>query len=186
MRRSRGARRINREWSSLIKRSLVYGAVMFLLAVAENSFFGNLHHLPATPELVLAAVSVIAFTDSREAAMISAITGGIMTDAICGTGIYLSPILYFGVALLISGLSKKMIPRYPSWLAVLPMACAFLALFGIARTYIFDGGAKFLELLLHTILPEFIFTVIFSLPLYPLIKLSVKPFGSKQRNNFGA
>ena len=157
-----------------IKRIFIYSVILFLLTVAENSFFGSLRLLPSTPDLILGAVAVIALTDSRETSCIMAIIGGIMADAICGVGIYLSPILYFVVVLLICPFSKKMMRSYLSWLAILPLALIMRALYTVAKAYIFGSGIEIVQLLRYAVLPEAICTAIFSLCLYPIITLSVR------------
>lgn len=152
-----------------IKRILIYSALLFLLSVAEGSFFSSLRLIPATPDLILGVITVVTLTDTRETALISAIVGGVMTDAICGTGIYLSPIFYFLVVLVLCPLAKKMMKSYLSWLALFPIALLMRAIYTTARAYLFGGSLEFSEILLYAVLPEIICTLIFSLVLYPVV-----------------
>ena len=154
-----------------LRRILIYSALFFLLAVAESSFFGSLRLLPATPDLILGALTVIAVTDSRETALVSAIVGGVMADALLSTGIYLTPIFFFAVALILNPISKKMMRSYLSWLTLLPIALLLRALYTVGRAYLFGSGPGFAELLRYAVLPEVICTAIFSLALYPIITL---------------
>ena len=154
-----------------IRRILIYSALLFLLSVAQSSFFSALRVIPATPDLILGVVSVIALTDTRESALITAIIGGIMTDAICGVGIYLSPIFYFIAVLILSAFAKKMMKSYLSWLALFPAALLLRALYTVGKAYIFGGGFRFTEILRYAVLPEIICTAIFSLALYPAVVL---------------
>lgn len=185
MRGMKGRKRITDETASAIKRTVIYVALMFLLAIARYSFFEQLVFLPVSPDLVLAAVSVIALTDRRETALISAVAGGIMTDAIGGAGVYLSPIAYFAAALIIGLFAKKMMARYLSWLVVLPIACAIGALLTVAEAYVGGGNAVFSQLLLRTVLPELLCSALLALPVYPLVRLCVLPFKGKRRGLSG-
>lgn len=155
-----------------IKRILIYSALLFFLSVAESSFFANLKILPATPDLILGAVTVVALTDTRKTATVTAIIGGIMSDAVCGTGIYLSPLFYLAVALILSPFSKKMLRSYLSWLAIFPIALLMRALYTVGRAYLFGGGLEFTELLRYVVLPEILCTAVFCLLLYPAVALS--------------
>ena len=157
-----------------IKRILIYSALLFLLSVAQSSFFGSLRILPATPDLILGALTVIAVTDTRETAAISAIIGGVMSDAICGTGIYLSPIFYFTLILILHLFAKKMLKSYLSWLTLFPVALLFRALYTVGRAYLFGGSLGFLEILRYAVLPEAVCTAIFSLALYPVVVLCAR------------
>lgn len=156
-----------------IKRILIYTGLLFILAVAKGSFFSSLRLLPATPDLILGALTVIALTDTRETAVVCAIIGGVMTDAICSTGIYLSPIFYFILILILHPFAKKMMRSYLSWLTLLPVALVLRGLYTTAGAYLFGGSFGFLEILRYAVLPEAICTAIFSLALYPIVTLCV-------------
>jgi hypothetical protein len=155
-----------------IKRILIYTALLFILSIAESSFFGSLRIIPAIPDLILGAVTVVAVTDTRETSLITAVIGGVMADAICGTGIYLSPLFYFLVALLLCPLAKKMMKSYLSWLSLFPLALLMRAIYTVARAYLFGNGLGILEILRYAVMPEAICTAILCLSLYPLITLA--------------
>lgn len=180
MRRMRRGGRMSEDTLGMLKRSAVYVLVMFLFAVMRCSFFENLAFMPASPDLVLAAVSVIAFTDSKETAVIAATAGGIITDAIGGAGAYLSPLLYFAVAMIIGIFAKKMMEKYLSWLALLPVACILAALVTFLENFVGVAGASAIDILLNTVLPELAVSALLALPIYPLIRLCVLPFKKRR------
>lgn len=164
-----------KETEGQIKRIAVYSLLLFILRVAECSFFGGIRLLPAVPDLVLGALTVIALIDTRETAMISAIIGGVLTDAIGASGIYLSPLFYFCVALLLSLLSKKMMRSYLSYLALMPIALLARAVFTLGKGWLFGNGLGALEILRYAVLPEAICTAVFCLALYPIICICADP-----------
>ena len=174
--------RIDKMRSSMMKkRVLLYSAVIFLLAVARGSFFARLEILPVSPDLVLAVVAAVAVVDSIETAAITGVIGGVITDAVCGYGMYLSPAVYLVAAVVIAMATKKMMPRYLSWLATLPIACLIGGGATLLKCFLFGPSAAFVQLIRYIIIPEFVVTVIFALPLFPLIKLCSSVGGGRSR-----
>ena len=169
-----------KETEAQIKRIAVYSAILFFLAIAESSFFSGIRYLPATPDLILGALTVIAITDTRETSMICAVIGGIMADALFGVGIYLSPIFYLLAVLILHPLAKKMLRSYLSWLSLFPLALLLRALYTLGRAYLFGNSLGFTEILRYAILPEAICTAVFSLCLYPLITLAISLLRGKR------
>ena len=127
----------------LVKRIVIYGLLIFFLSVAMSSFFANLHHLPATPDLMLGAVLAVAVIDDRKVAAIVAVVGGVTADALGGVGASLSPLLYLSVILTVGILSEKMLPRFLSWLILLLPSLLLRALFTLAGFWLYTGGGSF-------------------------------------------
>lgn len=167
--------------SALTKRIAVYTLLFFVLSVIECSFLGRIEILPASPDLLIAAVAAIAVIDRHEGTLVSAIIAGIMIDAIGGVGIYLSPLVYFVIALLITLIAKKMMTSYLSYLAILPIVCLLRAAATIGEAYIYRQGYSIVEILKYAVLPEAICTLIFALPLYPLVALCAKIMTKQKR-----
>ncbi len=168
--------RLSEERRASLKRLAVYVAWFFILAIAETSFFANVTILPSAPNLILPVILVIALTDTRENTVIAAIAGGLIGDAISATGIYLSPIFYMAAALLLCLFAKKMMPRFLSWLALMPVTLAFVAIFSLLIALLYYRPFNIGDLLLSAVLPKVIGTLLFSLPLFPLVSISVSPF----------
>ena len=166
-----GTRRPIRD-TSLVTHTATYSAVIFLLAVAQCSFFARIEKLPAIPDLILAAVAVVAVIDRWETAILSGIVGGVVIDALGGVGISLSPLFYFVVALVLGALAKKMMQSYLSWVAVMIPALALRAVFTVIQVLLLGNGGGIVQILGQIVLPELICTAVFSLPIYPLILLS--------------
>lgn len=165
----------------LVKRIVIYGLLIFFLSVAMSSFFANLRHLPATPDLMLGAVLAVAVIDDRRTAAIVAVVGGVAVDALGGVGISLSPLLYLSVILTVGILSEKMLPRFLSWLILLLPSLLLRALFTLAGFWLYTGGGSFSGIVSGVLLPEAVCTLIFSLPLYFLVTLCALPL--KERRN---
>lgn len=158
--------RSRRAREDVLRRTVVWGGLLLLLAVSESSFFSRLHFLPATPDLILGAVVAIALLDSVPVAAVAAVIGGVMTDALGGVGAYFSPILYLFTVLLVGGMAEKMMARFWSWLLLmLPGICLRAGLTFLKIRPLFSGD-RFAEIFRGILLPEAIVTILLGIPLY--------------------
>ncbi len=181
MRRARTMHRGGNFRPELVKRIVIYGLLVFFLSVAMSSFFANLRHLPATPDLLLCAVLAVAVIDDRRTAAIVAVVGGVTVDALGGVGISISPLLYLSMILTVGILSEKMLPRFLSWLILLLPSLLLRAIFTLAGFWIYTGGGSLAGIVTGVLLPEAVCTLIFGLPLYFLVTLCTLPL--KERRN---
>ena len=179
MRKNRQGRIDKMRSSMMRKRVLLYSAVIFLLTVARGSFFARLEILPVSPDLVLGVVAAVAVVDSIETAAITGVIGGIIADAVGGFGMYLSPVVYLVAAIAVAVITKKMMPRYLSWLTTFPVACVIGAGATALKSFLFGAPIAPVALIRYIIIPEFIITVIFALPLFPIVKLCASVGGGK-------
>lgn len=168
----------------IIKRVLIWGILLLVLAAAKCSFFSNLHICPATPDLLVGAVAAITLLDSKKSAAIFAVAAGIVSDALGGAGISLSPVVYLLIAALVAVLGEKMLPAFPSYAVLLIPAILARELIGMAEIFVLYRSLPTLEVILGTFLPEAICTFIFCLGLYPLIKLCSLPLGARNKFSF--
>ena len=158
-----------REIAADVKRMCVYTAIIFLAVIAEKSFFASISYLPTSPDLIIGIICAVALADKRENAVITAIVGGLATDALGGAAIYLSPLVYFALALTVAAISGKMLKKYPSYLALLGIALIFRAAYTLGVCCII-GKMGFSHALLDGVLPKVISTAVFCLPLYFAVK----------------
>ncbi len=167
----------------ILWRILCYGFLILILASAESSFFPSLRFLPASPDLLLGAVTAVSLLDTRRASLVFAIAAGLMGDAIGGVGAPLSALLYVAVACVAGALGEKMLPRYGSYLVLLLPSLLLRAGYS-ALLYLwagsFEGLASFVG---QRLVPEAAVTAVASLALYFLVKLSMLPF--REKRTFG-
>lgn len=167
--------------AATLKKVAIYSAIFFIIAVAQCSFFANLTFLGVVPNLVIGAVAAISLFESEHTSAVASIGAGFLTDALGGSGISISPLLFLSVALLLSALSKKILKGFFPWILLLTVA----NLFGIACTYLrllISNTLPSTELLFKTIiLPEFFYTLLFSLPLYFIFKFAARLGETKGR-----
>ncbi|MBR2387765.1 MAG: hypothetical protein IKB02_03245 [Clostridia bacterium] len=165
----------------LWRRLLVFLPAMFILAVAECSFFAQLYFLPATPDLMLGFVVAVAMLDSQHSAAICGIGAGFIIDAVGATGISFSPLFYMLCGAFCAVLAKKMLPSFLSWLVELAIFSVVKGLYTLAGLYYSWSGAPIGTVLLRTVLPEIICTFVICLPIFFIVKLCMIPIDSKRR-----
>lgn len=167
--------------AAVIKRIIIYGITFFILGVAQCSFFNELSFLSATPNIILGAVAAVSLIDSQRSAAVCGIAAGFLIDALGGTGISLSPIALLCVALLCSEIAKKILPTFISWVIILIPASLTGSIFTLANIFLLVGKFQLSAVFKTILLPEFILTVIFSVPLFFIIKLCVRLADAKNK-----
>lgn len=163
-RRSNEAKR-----SAIIRRILFYTPTFFILGILQCSFFTELSFISAVPNIVMGAVAAVAFLDSMHTSVICALASGFMIDALGSSGISLSPIAFLVIALVASEISKKILPTFIAYFAVIIPSVALNSIFTIIKIFFATGELRFLSIFKPILLPEFILTLIFSLPLFFII-----------------
>ena len=167
--------RLSEQRRSAVKRMVVYSLWFFFIAIAEASFFANLSVMPTSPRLILPALAVIALLDNKRNTVIAAVIGGTLECALSGSGIYLLPLFYLLSALLLCLVAKKMLPKYPSFLVLLPITLVLTAIYDMLSAMAFAPSFDLADAFISVILPRTVETAIFALPLFSLISLSISP-----------
>ena len=167
--------------TAIIKRIVIYGLLIFILSVAQCSFFTNLDFLKVTPNIIVGAIAAIALCDSQKTACICAISAGFLIDALSGSGISVSPIALFAVALISCEISKKLLRNFLTWIAVLIPAILTDALFSLAYLYLEFERFSLSTVIKGIMIPEMIYTAIFSLPLFFIVKPCSRLANSKNK-----
>ena len=164
-----------------IRRALVFSPVIFLLAVAQCSFFSQLKFLSAVPDLMLGIVVAVAILDSQESAAVCGIGAGFVVDAIGATGLSFSPVFYMLCGVFCAALAKKMLPSFLTWTVQLAAFSGIKIFFTLANILYMSSEMSFFSVLVDTLIPEFFCTFIICLPIFFIIKLCMIPIDSNRR-----
>lgn len=159
---------------SVMRRVIFYGVLFFILCVAATSFFGQLSFLSVVPNLALGGVAAVALLDEEKCAIVCGIAAGFLADAIGGSGISLSPIIFMLVAIVCAEISKKMLPHFLSWLVVMLVAAVLGAAGTVLNIFVNTSGVTITSIAKDLLLPELLATYFLSLPIFFLVKLSVR------------
>lgn len=159
---------------SVMRRVIFYGVLFFILCVAETSFFGQLSFLSVVPNLALGGVAAVALLDEERSAVVCGIAAGFLADAIGGSGISLSPLIFMAVAIVCSEISKKMLPHFLSWLVIMLVAAVLGAMGTVLNIAVNTSGISIASIAKTLLLPELLATYFISLPIFFLVKLCVR------------
>ncbi len=165
----------------LLRRLIVYGLLIFLLAVLQCSFFSQLSFLPTVPDLMIGIIVGIAMLDSQRAAAVCGIGAGFVIDALGTSGLSLSPLFYMLCGALCGALATKMLPNFLSWTVNLAVFSAARSILTVLNVLYLSRGINLLSLAKSVLLPEVICTFVVCLPLFFAVKLCMLPIDSKRR-----
>ncbi len=161
-------------WQTLLKKSIIWGIWLFLVAIIQTSFFSVWRPFGAVPELVLPAVIAIAIYDRERMGTIAGIMGGYIIDALGGVGLSLSPLLYMLCGAITALLAYSVFRRdFLSWLICSLFALLISGSASIINAYAETGGRyfSFSSILTRLILPGFFSSIICGAFVYLLTKL---------------
>ncbi len=160
-------------WQTLFKKGLVWGCWLFVLVVAETSFFSFFKPFGAVPDLVLPAVVAIGIYDRERMGAIAGLVGGYLADALGGVGLSLSPLVYMLCGCIFALLAYSVLRRdFVSWLIGAAVSLAVSGAFSVICAYAsvtnahFDAGDVFSRLLV----PQFFSSLICGVVVYFLTK----------------
>lgn len=136
---------------------VVYGIFLFILSVAQVTFFAKINVRGATPDLLLGAVLVIAMRDSKETAAICGIIAGFFYCAMGGFVYPFYMMFSFLCGYTLWGVSDRFLGKnYISYLALAILTFSLKALFNIIEASLFAYTINVLNMFSKAILPEFI------------------------------
>ena len=160
-----------RPQAGTLKKTLILGGAIFLITVIQCSFLSGLSFINVTPNIVIGAIAAVALFEDERTVTVFSVAAGFMLDALGGSGIPISPIVMLIASVALTLISKKMLKGFFPY-ALLLLAAALFAAIATCLDLLFAGRIPELSYLFSRILiPEFIFTVLFSFPLYPIFKL---------------
>ncbi|MBO5884067.1 MAG: hypothetical protein J6Q78_06650 [Clostridia bacterium] len=174
----------SRSSSDLIKRILIRGSLILVLAAAECSFFSALKPMGATPDLILGLVVALALTSTLEETAVCAVVGGYVIDALGGIGLSFSALFYLLVGVSIGIMAKKIMQSFPAYAVLLIPAFLLGGIYTGVEVILFYGSVPTVSALVKLILPQMLMGYIFCLPIYFIVKVSSLPLESKGKFTF--
>lgn len=160
-------RRIRLQKTTLVK-SAVYTAVCLILLLFSDSFLPALRLTRVTPNLLIAAVSLLAYFEGAGYASLFAVCFGALHAGVCGFGSAVLPFFYTLFALVCAWLYERFFAKnFFAWLCYTMAGLFFYGLIGLfyaVSAWKMPLGAP----LLIDALYEFCLSLVLSLPLYKL------------------
>ena len=161
---------------------VVYGIVLFVLSVAQVTFFSKINVLNATPDLLLGAVLFIAMREDQKVASICGIISGFFYCAMGGFVYPFYMMFSFLCGYTLWFVSDRFLGKnYVSYLALALLTFLLKAIFNIIESSLFAYTINMLNMFSRAILPEFISSMIFCSFSYVIFSLVAKLLNSKSR-----
>lgn len=161
---------------------VIYGIFLFVISVAQVTFFAKINILNATPDLLLAAVLVIAMKDNQRVAAICGIIAGFFY---CSMGGFVYPfymMFSFLCGYTLWGVSDRFLGKnYVSYLTLAILTFALKSLFNIIEASLFAYTINVLNMFSKAILPEFVSSMVFCSVSYLIFNTVAKLLNSKSR-----
>lgn len=154
--------------------SIVYGALLILLTVLQTTFIYrySLHNI--LPDLMLGAVCCIGIYRGEKYAALFGLFSGLFTDALGSVGVSLLPLFYTltGYFCGIIGNNAKNEKKFFAFLLCLPALCFLREVISFVNHIIaYFESINLGQLLLHTILPEYVYNLVACILVFLLVKL---------------
>ena len=179
------AKKISRaQVKTVCYKCFIYAIVLFILSCAQVTFFSKINILGTTPDLLLAAVLVIAMKDDREEAAICGIISGFFYCAMGGFVYPFYMMFSFLCGYTLWGVSDRFLGKnYISYLALALLTFALKGVFNIVEASLFAYTINILNMFSRAILPEFISSMVFCSLSYLIFSVIARLINSKSRKD---
>ena len=153
---------------------IIYGILGAILAVLQTTLMPRLFVFYAVADIIIGAVCCVGIYKGENTAALFGLWAGLCVEALGSTDISLLPLFYVLTGYVSGriGFNAKTNARFAAYLVTLPLLClsrtAFSFLFHLIRYF---ESIDFKMLFLHTLLPEFIYTLIMCIPVFILVKV---------------
>ena len=163
----------------------VYSIALFVLSIAQVTFFSKINVLGATPDLMLGAVLLIAMMENQQISSICGIVSGFLYCAMGGF-VYPFYIMFsFLCGYVLWIISDRFLGKnYLSYLALAPFAFGLKALFSIIEASLFAYTINVLNMFSKAIIPEFLSSMVFCTVSY-LIFVAISRLINSKSNKKG-
>ena len=163
--------KISRDTQLFLRKILVYFAIMLAVALIQTSFLAVLAPFGAVPDLVLAVSLGAGYFCSPTVGAVFGVFSGTVAYALGDTGLALLPLVYGAVGFASGVLVQKIFKgKFAVWCIYSAGGALVKGVYSVLCCMMFSGEFRLWTVLLKTLLPEFIGTVIICAALYIPIK----------------
>ena len=177
-----GRKAVSVRAKTIAYKCVIYSIALFILSIAQVTFFAKVNVLGATPDLMLGAVLLIAMNDDQRVAGICGIVSGFLYCAMGGFVYPFYMMFSFLCGYTLWGVSDRFLGKnYVSYLALALLTYGLKALFNIIEASLFAYTINLLNLISRAILPEFISSMVFCSLSYLVFSMIARPLNSKSK-----
>ena len=173
---------------TILYKCTVYAIALFLIAIAQATFFSRINFFSATPDLLLAAIVLLCLKEEHKIASICAIISGLFYCAI-GTSEYPVYILFsFLCGYIIWIVAERSFGKsYFSYLALSAMTFGIKGIFNILYSALFSSTFTLPRIITSIVLPEFASSMLFcsiSFLVFSFINMLVNRKSKNRKESF--
>lgn len=167
--------------SQTMGRILLFSLPIFLSGVLQSSFFAASGLFPATPDLLLISVIGLAIYDGEKSGAIAGVCAGVLAEAF-GSGAFMMffPLFYMLCGYFFGVVSRVFLNRnFVSWLLYMLIGSGLRGLLSMIHSMFSETDVNLFLIFTEIVIPEYFLTLICSVPMYFLIRMTVRPFRKK-------
>jgi rod shape-determining protein MreD len=167
--------------SQVIGRILLFAIPVFLSGVMQSSFFAASGFFKATPDLLLISVIGIAIFDGERSGAIAGIGAGVLAEAfVSGAYMMFFPLFYMLCGYFFGVVSRVFLNRnFVSWLLYMFIGAGLRGLLSVIHSMFLETDINLFLIFTEIVIPEYFLTLICSVPMYFLLRMTVRPFRKK-------
>jgi rod shape-determining protein MreD len=167
--------------SQTMGRILLFSLPIFLAGVLQSSFFPAAKIFSATPDLLLITVIGLAVYDGERSGAVAGIAAGVIAEAFgSGADITLFPLFYMLCGYFFGVVSRVFLNRnFVSWMLYVLIGTSFRALLSVIHSIFSETDINIYLIFTEIVIPEYYLTLLCSVLMYFLIRMTVRPFHKK-------
>ncbi|MBO5702562.1 MAG: hypothetical protein J6S71_08990 [Clostridia bacterium] len=167
--------------SQVLGKILLFALPVFLSGVIQSSFFAASGLFDTTPDLLLISVIGLAIFDGERSGAIAGICAGVLAEAF-GSGAYMMffPLFYMLCGYFFGVVSRIFLNRnFASWLLYMLIGAGLRGLLSVIHSMFSEVDVNLFLIFTEIVIPEYFLTLLCSVPMYFLIRMTVRPFHKK-------
>ncbi len=163
-----------------VGRVLLFSLLVSFSGILQSTVF-TVSVMPAAPDLILIAVIGLAVYDGERSGAIAGICGGVLAEAFgAGANILFFPLFYMLCGYFFGVVSRIFLNRnFISWMLYILIGAVLRACLSFIHIMMFETDINLYLIASEVVIPEYFMTLVCSVPMYFIVRMTVRPFHKK-------
>lgn len=163
--------KLSRDAQFLLRKIAIYFIIIFAAALLQTSFLATLAPFGAVPDLMMLLAVGVGYFCAPAKGGVFGLAAGVVTYALGGLGFAALPFLYGAAGYLAGVVAKNLFKgNFVVWCLYAALGALFKAVYSLFCCAVFSGEFQLWVVLGHTVLPEFVGTILLGAALCVPIK----------------
>lgn len=163
-------------------RVIICFLAVFFAAMCQMSVFPYLKFFGCIPDITAASVICLAAYENEKTVCVLSVCAGFLLQSLGMEGVSYYPLLFLFAAALCLFFTRDLF--HNRFVAVLCTAFCVYTIESIASVIILSGKASYADIFTAVVLPQFVYSFVCTLAVYPLCKLHGAVFGIKRKSDY--